>query len=234
MDIFVYSDESGVFDCYHSRYFVFGGLVFLDSETMQNASRRYQAYENAVRQRLSIPHSEEVKACNLPLKSRRLLLRSTNREFRFGVVIEIPALRIRWRIADDKKSRQRYMDFAYKIAVKRFLSSLIRDGAINPLAVRAIHFFTDQHHTATNGRYELRESLEQELIRGTINFETQDAYLPLFPQAKTVTVKYCDSRKVALIRAADMVANKIYRQVNLHNITYQEKPTFFVYYLPDN
>lgn len=234
MDIFVYSDESGVFDCYHSRYFVFGGLVFLDGETMQSASRRYLAYENHVRERLAIPQSEEVKACNLPAKSRRLLLKATNREFRFGVVIEIPALRIRWRIADDKKSRQRYMDFAYKIAIKRFFSSLIQDGAINPNDVRVIHFYTDQHHTATNGIYELEEGLEQELIRGTINFETQDTFLPLFPKAKSVSVKYCDSKKVALIRAADVVANKIYRQVNLQQLTYEERPTFYVYHLPDS
>ncbi|MBP5222618.1 MAG: DUF3800 domain-containing protein [Lachnospiraceae bacterium] len=233
MDLFVYSDESGVFDCRHSKYFVFGGLLFLDAETMQSASRRYQSYESAVRSRLSIPQSEEIKACNLPINDRRLLLRATNREFRFGIVIEIADLKIRWIIADDKKSRQRYMDFAYKIAVKRFMSSLIYDGAIKPNEVRTVHFFTDQHNTATNGRYELEEALEQELIRGTINFETQDHYLPLFPKAKSVTVKYCDSKKVALIRAADIVANKIYAQANLDRIVYEEKPTFYVCHLPD-
>lgn len=29
MDIFVYSDESGVFDVKHNDYFVFGGLILL-------------------------------------------------------------------------------------------------------------------------------------------------------------------------------------------------------------
>ena len=29
MDIFVYSDESGVFDVSHNEYFVFGGLILL-------------------------------------------------------------------------------------------------------------------------------------------------------------------------------------------------------------
>jgi len=49
MDIFVFSDESGVFDCYHSRYFVFGGLVFLNSMTMESAARRYLSIEKEIR-----------------------------------------------------------------------------------------------------------------------------------------------------------------------------------------
>ena len=48
MDIFVFSDESGVFDCYHSTYFVFGGLAFLDRMTMESAARRYLTIENSV------------------------------------------------------------------------------------------------------------------------------------------------------------------------------------------
>lgn len=33
MNIYVYSDESGVFDKEHNEYFVFGGLILLEQET---------------------------------------------------------------------------------------------------------------------------------------------------------------------------------------------------------
>ena len=49
MDIFVFSDESGVFDCYHSQYFDFGGAVFLDRMTMESAARRYLSIEKQIR-----------------------------------------------------------------------------------------------------------------------------------------------------------------------------------------
>ena len=234
MDIFVYSDESGVFDCYHSQYFVFGGVAFLDRETMESAARRYLTVEREIRKENLISSEDELKASNLERKNQRRLFRTTNREFRFGVVVEIPKLKIRWQIADDKKSRQRYMDFAYKIAIKRFFASLIQDGAINPAEVNTIHFFTDQHTTATNGRYELNESLEQELIRGSFNFEKQIFHPPLFPTAKSTTLKYCDSKKVVLIRAADIIANRIYHLAHTGNLRYEEDPHFFVYALPDN
>lgn len=32
MDLFIYSDESGVFDKIHNEIFVYGGLIFLGKE----------------------------------------------------------------------------------------------------------------------------------------------------------------------------------------------------------
>ena len=62
MDIFVYSDESGVFDCYHSQYFVFGGGAFLDRETMESAARRYLTVEKEIRKENLIYSEDELKA----------------------------------------------------------------------------------------------------------------------------------------------------------------------------
>jgi len=177
MEIFVYSDESGTFDCHTGQYFVYGGIVYLSSEAMQDSARRYQAVENQIRQQNDVLQSSELKASILLYKEANRLFKVTNREYRFGVVIEIPRLRIREQIADDKKARQRYIDYAYKIAVKRFFKELIRNGAIDPQAVKTVHFFVDQHTTATSGIYELREGLEQELIHGTYNFESQAFFL---------------------------------------------------------
>ena len=38
MDLFVYSDESGVFDSAHNKYFVFAGLILLGKENVSNVS----------------------------------------------------------------------------------------------------------------------------------------------------------------------------------------------------
>ena len=68
----------------------------------------------------------------------------------------------------------------------------------------------DEHTTATNGRYELREGLEQEFKIGTFNMKYDKFFPPLFPNMKSLDLDYCNSAKVTLIRAADIVANKIY------------------------
>ena len=125
------------------------------------------------------------------------------------------------------------MDFAYKIAVKRFFQYLIQTGEIIPQEVKTIHFFVDQHTTATSGIYELREGLEQELIRGTYNFEYQTFYPPLFPLANSVTLKYCDSKHVALIMASDIIASKIYRLAKKDALQYASHAHFYVIRQPN-
>lgn len=41
MNIFVYSDESGVFDAAHNDIFVFGGVLFLDKESKDANARKF-------------------------------------------------------------------------------------------------------------------------------------------------------------------------------------------------
>lgn len=41
MQLYVYSDESGVFDKVHNDIFVFGGLIFLDKNNKDIFARKY-------------------------------------------------------------------------------------------------------------------------------------------------------------------------------------------------
>lgn len=86
--------------------------------------------------------------------------------------------------------------------------------------------FCDEHTTATNGRYELREALEQELKIGTTNFKYAAFYPPIFKDLKNVNVKYCDSKTTLLIKAADIVANRIYYNVCNDNMRIKSKKMF--------
>lgn len=43
MEIYVYSDESGVFDKKHNDVFVYGGLIFLKKQDVTDCARRYLA-----------------------------------------------------------------------------------------------------------------------------------------------------------------------------------------------
>jgi hypothetical protein len=119
MNIYIYSDESGVFDKEHNDYFVFGGLIFLGTEDKENWSRKYSSVER-------------------------------------------------------------------------------------------LYFYVDEHTTATNGRYELKEALEQEFRLGTYNYRYDTYYPPIFMKMKDVQLEYCNSKSKLLVRAADIVANKIF------------------------
>lgn len=212
MDIYIYSDESGVFDKEHNNLFVFGGIVFLDKKSKDDCTRMYAKAEKDVRFAECMEPLAEAKACRISNKSKYKLFRSLNNRLKFGVVIY--QKEIHSNIYTSKKDKQRYLDYAYKIAVKRLFEKLIKDNEINPKEVRNLYFFIDQHSTATNGCYELKEALEQEFKRGTYNNNWQIFYPPIFESLIGVSVKFCDSEQHTLIRAADIIANRIYYLFN--------------------
>lgn len=226
MEIFIYSDESGVFDADHHRYYVFGGVMFLGRKAADNAARQYIHAENTVRTALSFPVGEELKASSITYKYRGKLFRSLNNQIRFGVVVD--EKKVLSQIWKSKKDKQRYLDYVYKIAVKRCFEFLIRKGRLNPSDVRQLHFYVDEHTTATNGRYELEEALEQEFKHGTYNSAYDRFFPPIFPNMEHVEVVFCNSSTVTLVRAADIIANRIYREALANDKYHAEEDDLFV------
>ena len=102
------------------------------------------------------------------------------------------------------------MDWVYKMAVKTKLLFLSAEGLLNLSEVERIYFLIDEHTTATDGRYELKESLEQEFKFGvfTNNFTTY--HPPICPNLLSLEVEFCNSKSKTLVRAADIVANRLY------------------------
>ena len=45
MDLFIYSDESGVFDKVHNEIYVYGGLIFCGKDQKDIYARKYIAAE---------------------------------------------------------------------------------------------------------------------------------------------------------------------------------------------
>lgn len=49
MDLFKYSDESGVFGKFHNEIFVYGGLIFIGKQQKDKYIRRYLTAEKTLR-----------------------------------------------------------------------------------------------------------------------------------------------------------------------------------------
>lgn len=220
MNIWIYSDESGVFDKAHNEYFVYGGVVFFDKDTKDVCNRKYLHAERSIRENCRKYSGKELKACLIESKHKAKLFRSLNEYIKFGIVIN--QQKILDRIFTGKKDKQRYLDYAYKIGIKRLFLNMIDEGRLNPLDIDNLLFFVDEHTTATNGHYELKDGLEEEFKRGTYNFCYNKFYPPIFPEMRGgVSLNFCNSNNSPLIRASDIVANQVYyRTVNrsLHEI----------------
>ena len=160
MNIYIYSDESGVFDKKHNNIFVFGGVIMLGTESKDEWSRKYSTAEKTLREIKNVGKDYELKATQVTNKEKGKLFRSLNQCYKFGVIIN--QINVLDRIFESKKDKQRYLDYAYKIAVKRAFENLIERNIIIPKEIKRLYFYVDEHTTATNGRYELKELLEQE------------------------------------------------------------------------
>ena len=230
MDIFIYSDESGVFDKVHNTKYVFGGVLFLGKEEKDIYTRKYSAAEKTIRQITGDAESIELKASYLGNTYKQKLYRSLNNVYKFGVVID--QTQVFDRIFQNKKTKQRFLDYAYKIAVKRCLCTLMEENVFVASEVENLRFFVDEHTTATDGRYELREGLEEEYKIGTYSMDFKRFYPPIFPDIQRVELKYCNSTSVILVRAADIVANHIYYLATHNHPTYDPDRHLYVSNLP--
>lgn len=70
MNIFVYSDESGVFDKEHNDYFVFGGVILIGSNEKEVWSRKYSSVEKMLRKNKGVPSDYELKATQITNKEK--------------------------------------------------------------------------------------------------------------------------------------------------------------------
>ena len=207
MNIYIYSDESGVFDRNHDDYYVYGGLLFTSKEERDAAVRMYLAVEKEVAQHYD--KGIELKATTVKGKHKRRLFGATHNCCRFGGIVDQKTVNAGF--YTHKKSRQRYLDFVYKLSVKNALLQLQQSGKLNLDSIERLIIYTDEHTTATDGIYELREAVYHELHIGTQNYEHNLFFPPILQNLQVVELKSCDSKQLPLVRAADIIANTIYR-----------------------
>ncbi len=225
MDIYIYSDESGVFDQAHNEFFIFGGLILIGKQERDNCIHRYLSAEACIRPKYK--PKDELKASLITNKERSSLFRAMNPYYKFGVTVYEQELRET--VFSDKKTKQRYQDFAYKRGLKNALVSLQGLGIIGK-TIGNIYIFVDEHTTATNGRYELKEGLEQEFRTGTHNYNFQKFFPPIFDEMGGISLKFCNSASTTLVRAADIIANKIYHATESGNVLCRDN--LFIQKLP--
>ena len=136
------------------------------------------------------------------------MFRAMNPYHRFGVVVN--QQNVLTNIFENKKSKQRFLDYVFKRGLKSALQNMLIRQEIKAEDVENIYVFMDEHTTATDGRYELGESLESEFKTGTYNQTWNRFFPPLFPGMKAVQLQLKDSCQDSLVRAADITANKLY------------------------
>lgn len=206
-EIFFYFDDSGVLHKNDkSGYFVYGGYSFFDKFAKEEAKRRYRVLNCKIKTSLGV--QTELKACNLEHKHKRALYNIMRYEESVAGVVDIS--KVYDSILCEKKSIHRYKDYVLKRAIKTKLRDLIRYRKIDPNLDTTLRIYVDEQATATNGYYDLRSSVYEELKTGISNFNYNHTFQPIFFGNLVVEVQFCDSKCNYLIQASDILANRIW------------------------
>lgn len=205
--VYFFFDDSGVLSQHAKiKTFVYAGYVFLSREELEIAKRKYIHANKRIKQQY--PDLKELKACFLKAKHKRSLLKSIEEYDSVSAIVDIS--RLYSYILNDKKSICRYKDYVLKRIIKRKLEQLISDGKINQNTNIDIQVNVDEQLTATNGYYDLRSSIFEELRHGITNWDYGSIHSNVFNKDVSVELRYCESKNNYLIQASDILANRIW------------------------
>lgn len=208
--LYIYADESGAFDKVHNDIFVYGGILVLGVESRDIMLRKQLYLESESRKNELYCAADEIKACYLPFKKRRRYISMNCKDVvRFAVIINQKSLRDR--VFSTKASKQRYLDYALKRGIKNALQTSFKNGIYDIDEIGSISIIVDEHSTATNGKYALRESIDEEFRYGIYNPEYNKEFPAIFDSTfPSIKLSYVDSAKVPLVRTADITANWVF------------------------
>jgi len=204
--IYFYFDDSGVLHKNEqSGYFVYAGYVFLSREAVDDAKRKYICANKAIKK--ATGRIDELKASTLENTQKRSLYNSIKEFESLSAIVEIK--RVYEHIMCNKKSICRYKDYILKRIIKSKLQEFVNSGQLNRNDDIDIFVYVDEQLTATNGYYDLQDSILEELRYGIRNFDYGVTHPNIFCGNIKVTVDYCESKKNYMIQAADILANRI-------------------------
>lgn len=212
--IYFYIDDSGVFSENGDDYCVFAGYVFLSKGEKESASRKYRKVEKRIKQKYE--NMDEMKGYTLEPKDKAELYRVLNGFRRFGTVIS--TRNVYPGIMMSRYDRQRYLDYCVIRAIKTKLQRLISEGLISPYSDYEIVIQMDEHTTSSNALYDFKENLRRELCVGKFNYRHNLEIKPIFKGKSTVSFSLHDSKQNTLIRASDIVANRMFFECNRGNL----------------
>ncbi|WGI36637.1 DUF3800 domain-containing protein [Mesomycoplasma lagogenitalium] len=212
MNLYIYSDESGVLDN-KGKYFVYSGFIFIGDQQLQQALIMYGSIEKSVKKQLSIPKNQELKGISFNAQNKYRIIKILKRfkDFhKFSIYIEQDKIRKK-EIFKNQKNRRRFLDYLYKFIIKSAILDLTQKTKLNLKEVQQIFINVDNQSIKTSGWYDLKSSIVKEFTKGMYNYEYDIQWDAIFPNLNpnNIHLQYCNSKHHLLIRLSDLLANSV-------------------------
>ena len=179
MNIYVFSDESGIFDYKHHELFVYAGVVVIGKQEMDMLSRKFLSLEKKLRQKSIYRNMSELKAKYLAEKDRKKLLGVFCETYKFAIAIKLNHLDLK-RVFHNQKSKQNYMDFAYRGVLRKAFEHMIGRVSLFPDEAFDLIINEDNHHIVECDLQQKADTIYKEFKEGTFRTTFGVFFPPLF------------------------------------------------------
>lgn len=204
---------------------IYAGLVFTSKNEKDKFITQYRSIVNNIRCKYcnkdivecrSNKSCPELKHNNLKAKHNRQLMNYIKKYSVICCVINND--KVYSKIKEDTGSRGRFLDYALKLLIKETFKGLIKQKIIDPNRPVKLVLNIDEQTTKSNGYYNLKDSIMEELKNGIYNFNYSTIHKPILNNEFELNLNYQKSDKSYLIQASDLVAGTI-RRTYLNNIS---------------
>lgn len=215
--IYINIDDSGKL-VNSEKVAVYAGLVFTSKKEKDKFITQYRSIINSIKCKYCFKHIDncnsnkscpELKHNMLKPKHNRQLMNYIKKYSTICCIIDNE--KIYHRIKEDKASRGRFLDYSIKLLIKNTVKGLIKSQKINPKEPIKLVLNIDEQTTKTNGYYNLKDGILEELKYGIQNYNYKTMYEPTVHSELEVSVCYQKSDKSYLIQASDLVAGTVRR-----------------------
>lgn len=233
-EVYINIDDSGKLSKKESCC-VYGGIVFLSKHEKDKFITQYRSIVKSLKCKYC---ENTINSCNnkCPEIKSSLLKNSDRRRFinyinnYYVIACMVKNQLVYDSILSDKAAKGRYLDYVLRRTIKDVISNLIKLNKIDPNKPLRLILNIDEQTTKSNGYYNLKDGLNEELVHGIINFNYDKVYSPILFGGLTIQLQYQHSDQSYTIQAADLIAGTVRMAMIKHtNKSYDfRKATSFV------
>ena len=218
--IYINIDDSGKISK-KEDFAVYGGIIFLTKSEKDKFITQYRSIVNDIKchycplrnNSCNNNNCPELKHNNLKNKDIRRIINYIKKYILTACIINNEELYDY--IINNKASKGRYNDYALRRTIKGIISTLINNHLINPDRPINLIINIDEQSTKSNGYYNLKDGLLEELKYGITNFNYAKTYKPIINSDLSITLTYQKSDKSYVVQAADLIAGTVSKHMIL-------------------
>lgn len=215
-EIFILMDDSGKLN-QNENSCIFGGLFFYSSKDYMNFVNKYKSIINSIKCKYCKQNSNNCNKNCIEIKGttriknsdKRRIFNLVKKENNFGIFINNQ--KVYTPIMNSKASRGRFCDYVQKRIIKEIVLYSIRNQKIQSDIPLKLYIKIDECKTKSNGYYNLRDSIYEELVNGISNFDYSIIHKPILSHL-SIQVKTYDSKYNFGIQGADIMSNYLHGQ----------------------